>query len=143
VRPGGYDVVWRDGRGRERILECHWNTPVHEDGVVYGSSGRHSGEAELRAVELETGKVLWSEPGLLHASLLSVDGHFVALSEDGVLRLLRHNRTKYDPVAELTLRHDGRRLIDPPAWNPPVLAHGILYVRGKSQLVALELIPDS
>jgi outer membrane protein assembly factor BamB len=142
VRRGGYDVVWRDGSRRDRSLACHWNTPVHEDGVVYASSGRNSGEAELRAVELATGKVLWSEPGLLHASLLSVDGHFVALSENGVLRLLRHNREKYDPVAELTLRQHGKRLLDPPAWNAPVLAHGILYVRGRSHLVALELIPE-
>jgi outer membrane protein assembly factor BamB len=143
VRPRGYDVVWRDASRRDRSLACHWNTPVHEAGVVYASSGRNPSDAELRAVELHTGKVLWSEPGLQRATLLSVDGHFVVLSEDGVLRLVRHNRDKYDPVAEITLRENGRRLIDPPAWNAPVLAHGILYLQGRTRLVAVELIADS
>ena len=28
-----------------------------------------------------------------------------------------------------------------PAWNAPVLSHGLLYLRGKDTLVALEVIP--
>jgi outer membrane protein assembly factor BamB len=142
VRPGGHEVVWQDASRRDRSLACHWNTPVHEDGVVYASSGRNSGDAELRAVELATGKVLWSQPGLQRATLLSVDGHFVVLSENGVVRLVRHNREKYDLVAELALRENDRRLLDPPTWNAPVLAHGILYLQGKSRVVAVELIPE-
>lgn len=31
-------------------------------------------------------------------------------------------------------------MLEEPAWNVPV-SHGILYVRGKTRLVALELIP--
>jgi len=140
VRPGGYEVIWEDGGRRDGSFSCHWNTPVHEDGVVYGSSGRHSGNAELRAVELETGTVLWSEPRLQRSSLLSVDGHFIVLSEDGTLRLLLQDRERYHPVGELVLEADGRRLLEPPAWNAPVLSHGILFVQGKGRLVALELI---
>ena len=142
VKPGGYDVVWKDPPKRNQSLACHWNTPVHHDGVVYASSGRNLGDAELRAVDLETGEVLWSEPRLRRASLLAVDGHLVVLTEDGVLRLVRPNREKYDLVSELTLEQDGRKLLSHPAWNAPALAHGILYVRGKDRLVALELIPD-
>ena len=29
-----------------------------------------------------------------------------------------------------------------PCWAPPVLSNGMLYVRGKGKLVALELIPE-
>lgn len=137
----GVEVLWEDSTRRDKRLECHWNTPVHEDGVVYGSSGRNSGNAELRAIDIESGRVLWSEPGLQRASLLSVDGHLVALSEDGVLRLLAQNRERYQELGRLDLRVDGDRLLEPPAWNAPVLAHGILYVRGRDRLVALELIP--
>jgi outer membrane protein assembly factor BamB len=118
VRPGGYEVVWKDPPRRGQ-----------------------SGDAELRAVRFETGEVLWSEPRLQRASLLFVDDHLVVLSEDGVLRLLRRNPEKYDPVAELTVEQGGTNLLTPPAWNAPLLAHGILYVRGKDRLVALELIP--
>lgn len=143
VRPGGYDVVWKDASRRERSLACHWNTPIYEDGVVYASSGRNSGDAELRAVELATGKVLWSQPGLLRSTLLAVDGYLLVLSENGVLRLLRPNRERYEEVAELELREGGKRLLTPPSWSPPALAHGILYLRGKHELVALELIPQA
>jgi len=142
VRPGGYDVVWKDPPKRNQSLACHWATPIHHDGVVYASSGRNPGAAELRAVDLETGEVLWGQPGLRRSSLLSVDGHFVVLSEDGTLRLIRQDPEKYDLVSELVLEENGQRLLKSPAWNAPVLAHGILYVRGKDRVVALELIPE-
>jgi len=142
VRPGGYEVVWKDPPRRGQSLASHWATPIHHDGVVYASSGRNSGDAELRAVRFETGEVLWSEPRLQRASLLSVDGHLIALSEDGRLRLLRVNPEKYDPVAELVLRDGTENLLAPPAWNAPVLAHGILYLLGKDRLVAVELIAE-
>jgi outer membrane protein assembly factor BamB len=97
VHPGGYDIVWRDDdRRREKAMQTHWNTAVHHGGYLYGSSGRHEYNAELRCVEWKTGKVMWSEPGLTRCSLLYVDGHFVCLSEDGVLRLLRATPEKYD-----------------------------------------------
>jgi hypothetical protein len=28
-----------------------------------------------------------------------------------------------------------------PCWAPPVLSHGLLYVRGRGRLLCLELIP--
>ena len=64
------------------------------------------------------------------------------LSEDGVLRLLAHNRERYEPLGEIDLRSGDRKLLMAPAWNAPVLAHGILYLRGKDRLVAVELIPQ-
>src|SRR5262249_35201281 len=38
VKPGGCDVVWEDGRKRERLLMAYWNTPIHVDGYLYGSN---------------------------------------------------------------------------------------------------------
>ena len=95
----------------------------------------------LRCIELATGKVMWSEPRLTRASLLYVDGHFVCLSEDGTLRLIRVNCKKYDLVAELVWREAGQALLMEPAWAAPVLSHGLLYVRGENRLVCLDLIP--
>jgi len=144
VRPGGYEVVWSDGRKRDRALMTHWNTPIHLDGYVYGSSGRHTQEAELRCVELATGKVQWSQPRLTRSSLLYVDGHFVCLGEDGALRLLKANPKQYEEVWKLVLRTpEGEPLLKYPAWAAPVLSHGLLYVRGKDRLVCLELIPQN
>ena len=36
---------------------------------------------------------------------------------------------------------NARQLLRYPAWSPPVLSHGVLYLRGKGQLAAFELIP--
>jgi outer membrane protein assembly factor BamB len=152
VRPGGYDVVWSDAKQRrEKAMQTHWNTPIHHQGYLYGSSGRHEGNAELRCIELATGKILWSEPGLRRASLLEVDGHFVCLSEDGMLRLIKINPEKYELVSTAiladaapaagTLGLGARRLLKQPAWAAPVLSHGLLYVRGRDRLVCVELIP--
>jgi hypothetical protein len=131
-------------------MQCHWSTPIHVDGYVYGCSGRHTQNAELRCVELATGKVMWSEPGLTRTSLLLVDGHFVCLGEDGVLRLLKVNPHKYEGVSSVELRPAGpdgkpdegaEPLLQYPCWAAPVLAHGLLYIRGHDRLVCLELIP--
>ncbi len=143
-RPGRCEPIWTDtANGRHKSLQCHWSTPVHVNGYVYGCSGRHENNAELRCVELQTGKVMWSQPGLTRTSLLLVDGHFVCLAEDGTLRLVRVNPAKYEEVSVLRpTGNGGEPLLKYPCWAPPVLAHGLLYVRGGDQLVCFELIPD-
>ena len=153
VRPGGYDVVWSDDqRRRDKSMQTHWNTAVHHEGYLYGSSGRHTNNAELRCIELKTGEVQWSEPGLSRSSLLYVDGHFVCLTEYGELLLLKANPQKFDLAGRLVLadQQQGpllpgagpRPLLEYPAWAAPVLSHGLLYVRGKDRLVCLDLIPE-
>jgi outer membrane protein assembly factor BamB len=144
VKPAGYDVVWRDPPDRNKAMQCHWNTPIYHEGYLYGSSGRYSRTAELRCIEWKSGKVMWSQPGLGLASLLYVDGHFVCLSEDGVLRLVKATEKQYVEVAKAVVREgaDGPPLVEPPAWAAPILSHGLLYVRGKDRLVCLRLIPD-
>ncbi len=142
VRPGGFDVVWSDGKKRDVSMATHWMTPIHVEGCLYGSSGRHTANAELRCIELETGKVKWSEPRLTRCSLLLADGHFVCQGEDGALRLIKVNPEKYEEVGKLVLGTPAREpALKYPAWAAPVLSHGLLYVRGKDRVVCLELIP--
>ena len=140
----GFSPVWQDGP-RDQAIAAHWNTPVYHEGAVYVSSGEKSPNAELRAVEWATGEVHWSQPRLGRTQLLYVDGHFVVQSEGGDLLLVRATSESYQRVAELRLRVDvdGRTvdLLRYPAWAAPVLAHGVLYVRGRGRLAALELIP--
>lgn len=153
VIPGDYKVVWADDpRKRDKAMQTHWNTPIYVDGYVYGSSGRHTENAELRCIELKTGKVMWSQPGLTRASLLYVDGHLLSLGEYGQLQLIKATPEKYDLVAEVLLQDAAAApalpgfspapLLKYPAWAAPVLSHGLLYVRGADRLVCLELIPE-
>ena len=148
VKPGGCDVVWSDeSRRRDKSMQAHWNTPVYHDGYVYGSSGRHTENAELRCIEFDTGKVMWSVPDLSRSSLLYVDGHFICLTEQGSLILFRATHEKFDPISTVVLSEPGTapfgpsQLLKYPAWAAPILAHGLLYSRGDDRLVCLEVIP--
>jgi outer membrane protein assembly factor BamB len=143
VRPGGYDVVWKDSQSIRdpKAMQTHWNTPIHHEGFLYASSGRHTPQAELRCIELATGKVRWSQPELTRSSLLYADGNFICLGEYGDLMLLRANPEKYDEVARVRLIDfkSDRDLLQYPCWAAPILSHGLLYVRGKDRLVCVDL----
>jgi outer membrane protein assembly factor BamB len=144
VKPGDCKEIWtdRDKGLREKSMQCHWNTPIHVDGYLYGCSGRHLENAELRCIELATGKVMWRERGMTRTSLLLVDKHFICLGEDGILRLLKVNPNRYEEVSKVELKlPGGEPLLKEPCWAAPILSHGLLYVRGADRLVCLELIP--
>lgn len=150
IKGDKYKEVWTDqDKGlREQSMRCHWNTSIHVGGYLYGCSGRHPEEAQLRCIELATGKVMWRQRGLTRTSLLLVDNHFICLSEDGILRLLKVNPEKYEEVSSVELKtkdNFGRPqpLLNEPCWAAPILSHGLLYVRGADRLVCLELIPQT
>ncbi len=138
VQPGKCTPIWTDGeKDREdRSLACHWNTPIHVAGYVYGCSGRHENEAKLRCVELATGKIMWQESDLSRCSLTLIDGHLLCLSETGILMLLNVNPKRFDLVTKW------KTDLDSPSWAAPVVSHGLLYIRGKDRLIAAELIPE-
>jgi outer membrane protein assembly factor BamB len=141
---GGYEVLWTDADKRfDKSMRCHWNTPIYHDGYLYGCSGRHTNEAELRCIELATGKVMWRQPDLTRCSLLMVDGHFICLTEDGKLLLLKVDPQKYEEISRMELhKSDAESLLRPPCWAAPILSHGRLYVRGSDKLLCLNLIPS-
>ncbi len=147
VQPGRCDVVWQDhAKKRQKILQCHWSTPIHHAGHVYACSGRHIADAELRCIEWKTGEVKWSQPGLGRGSLLLVEGHFFCLLENGSLFVFRASPEAFEASPEIRLVGDSpgpnaepERLVRYPAWTAPILARGMLYVRGPNRLVCLEL----
>jgi outer membrane protein assembly factor BamB len=139
------EVIWKDPP-RDRSLALHWMTPIVEDGVVYASSGRGAAEAELRAVELETGKVLWSEPGLGRSTMILADGRLIVLTEYGRLLAVDPSAERLRVVADATPKLPERPetpVLDTPAWAPPALSRGRLYLRGRSRVAAFDLRPRS
>jgi outer membrane protein assembly factor BamB len=143
VRPGGYDVLWTDAEKRpDKSMQCHWSTPIYHDGYLYGCSGRHAENAELRCIEWATGKVKWRKPDLTRTSLLMVDGHFICLGEDGRLLLLKVNPDQYEEVSRLELDGKSQPVLRYPCWAAPILSHGLLYVRDRHTLVCFELIRE-
>ncbi|MGD9633240.1 MAG: PQQ-binding-like beta-propeller repeat protein [Pirellulales bacterium] len=139
-----FEEIWTDrDRRRDKALALHWNTPIEHEGYLYGSSGYHAPEAELRCVDWKIGKVRWGEPGMGRSSLLLVDDTLVCLSEDGTLRLVRATPERYEEVQRWELTDDkGLPLLASPAWAAPALARGLLYVQGANRLVCLKLLED-
>jgi outer membrane protein assembly factor BamB len=142
IAQGGYDVLWTADKRSDKSMQCHWNTPIYHNGYLYGCSGRHTNEAELRCIQLSSGKVMWRQPNLTLSSLLMVDGHFICLTEYGKLLLLKVNPHSYEKISRMDLfaGDEPETLLQPPCWAAPILSHGRLYVRGNDKLVCLELI---
>ena len=129
-----HEVLWTTGE-----FALHFNTPIHQDGHLYGYDGRNQGDASLACVDVADGRMVWREApvwtetfeqggrerqarvGTMRGSLLAVDGQFLALGELGHLLWL-------------DLTPDGRREISrawlaaaQESWTLPVLSRGLLY----------------
>ena len=121
---------------------AHWATPILHDGHVYGVSGRHAGDAAVTCVEWATGAVKWSEPGLGRAGLVLVDGHLVVLGEFGDLVLARAVPDAFQEISRARLAgDDSMPLLSPPCWAAPIVARGLLFVRGAGRLACIDLAP--
>lgn len=130
-----HQVVWQDPPRRGQSLASHWASPVYRDGFLYGCHGENSGSAELRCVEHGSGKVRWSERGLGRSTITATKRNLLVLGESGELVLVSSNPDRFEALARTQLP------LTRPAWQAPVLAHGRLYVRGKEELLCLDLRP--
>lgn len=133
------EEVWSDKNQetKDKTLLSHWSTPIVDGKFGFGCSGRHTPEGDLRCFELATGKVAWVEARTRRCTLARIDGHALALAEDGTLTLFSLNSEKFTPVAKWKDNPD----LAYPCWAPPVISHGLLYLRGEGKLVCYELIP--
>lgn len=144
---GGVAEVRRDrGRRPHDSLRSHWATPILHEGHLYGVSGRNAGDARLVCVDWETGAVAWSEGGFGRASITLVAGHLVVLGEFGDLAVVKADPERYVEVSRVeaagTRGADGGQLLAAPCWAAPVVARGLLYVRGRGRLACLDLGGD-
>ncbi len=127
--PEGLQVVWKD----PQTMSNHWATSIYHAGYLYGMDGRHEGGSRFRCVEFMTGKVLWTaERGLGRAAFVLAEGRLIALGERGTLALIEASPEGYRERARA-------RVLEYPSWTPPVLSHGLLYVRNETRLLCLDL----
>jgi outer membrane protein assembly factor BamB len=154
--------LWRDTDN----LQTHWSTTIHRDGFLYGFSGRHENEGELRCLDLKTGNVVWKSNGLLidpmritqdpatgklkdrdtgreipwpvfgRGSKIAYEDKFIILGERGTLF-----HAKIDPTKYVELARAGYPEIGYPAWAAPVLSRKRLYLRDENALICLDLAP--
>ena len=164
VDPNGSSVkeVWRD----DENLLCHWSTPIAVDGYVYGFSGRHEREGELRCIDLKNGNVEWKSTGFDgdlsdldqdpatglikdktgkvvpwpffgRGSKIKIGDRFLILGERGTLALAKIDSKEYEELGRTSYKQ-----INFPAWTAPVLSRGLVYLRSEDALICLDVRPN-
>jgi outer membrane protein assembly factor BamB len=121
----GADEIWKN----DQSLSNHYTTSIYHKGYLYGFDGRQEEGARLRCVEMNTGKVLWTNADSGCGSMVLAGADLVALSETGDLVLIEATPSAYREKARA-------RVLSPPCRAPIALAAGVLYARDGKRLVA-------
>jgi outer membrane protein assembly factor BamB len=122
------EEIWK----ADDVMSNHYNTCIHKDGLLYGCDGRQEAGAQLRCVELATGRVRWTQAGFGCANMILADGKLIALSEDGDLILLEPSPESYKELARV-------HVLSRPSRAPLALADGRLYARDDHKLICWNL----
>jgi outer membrane protein assembly factor BamB len=123
AKKNGVEEVWKS----DEALSCHFGTPVHRDGFLYGFHGRQEEGAVFRCIELKSGKVRWTKEGFGCGSLIEVGGKLIILSEKGDLVLAEANPDRYQEVSRAAV-------LTNPCRAQIALANGRLYARDGKKL---------
>ena len=129
LRSPNMDVLWTN----DRTMSSQYNTPIVHQGYMYGIHGREDiGRADLRCVELRTGRVMWSEPNFGVAHLIGVGDQMVILKVDGTLMLVAADPEKFILGGTQRLPVGTTRAL-------PALSNGMLFLRDDTKLMAVSL----
>jgi hypothetical protein len=153
---GKHKRLWADGLTRkDQTMRPHWTTPLVDGNDIYVSSGRNEPDTDLRCVTLTPSdkssvwnpSVRWTVRNRDRMTGLMVDSHLVMLGESGILQLLAADNRSFRVISEMDLANtidprDNAPYIQTPSWAPPVLSHGLLYVRGANKVICLKLIEE-
>jgi outer membrane protein assembly factor BamB len=113
-----------------RKIQFYHVTSVREGDYVYGSTG---GQVHfMSAVNVKTGEIAWRKRGFAKANVVYADGRLIILDEDGKLAL-----TTATPE-DLTV-HSEVSLLDKVAWTVPTIVGKTMFVRDKTNILALDL----
>ena len=129
---GALEKVWSGEEG----ISAHYATPVHREGMLYGFDGRadpgFQPPPSLRCVELQSGKVRWSEEGLKAGTVTLAGNQLLVLTGAG--ELIRA------PATPDGFKSSGRvQILGVEARAHPALADGLFYARSKDKLVCVDL----
>jgi outer membrane protein assembly factor BamB len=124
VGEGEPEILWEN-----RNLVGHFNSPVYSEGYIYGIGD----PGEIVCLDLNTGRLMWSEKGFEKGGLVAVDGMLIALAgRTGDLVLIEMTPMEY--------RERGRtRPLGGRSWTAPVISEGILYIRNEDSLAGIDL----
>lgn len=135
----GFKVAHADGKWTvsetwRHKAQGYMSTPV----VIAGLAYHHLKSQRVMAIEVETGRELWTSKESFgkYWSLVASGERMLALDQRGVLFLLRANQEKLDVL-------DQRKLTDGETWAHLAVAGDQLFVRELNALTAWRWLPDT
>lgn len=110
--------------GNDDTLSSQYATAVEHDGFLYGCHGREdAGPADFRCVELETGKVRWTQPGFGVAHVIAAGQKLLIVKVDGEVLLAAADPAGFKRLGKYALLSFGK------ARALPALSDGKLVLR--------------
>lgn len=119
----GVKEVWNS----DRVLSCHFNTPVAVGEQLYGVDGRQEEGARLRCIDWKTGKIRWTEEGFGCGSVIAAGKKLLLMSEKGELILANANPDKFEVLGR-------QRVLDGVVRAHLALSGGMAYGRDGTTL---------
>lgn len=121
------EVLWYT-----RKLRLMHGSAVRAGNTVLASSGDF-GPAFLTGVDIESGELRFRQRGFAKANVVKVGDLFLVLDEDGKLGLLELGADGFEVLAE----KEG--VLDGVTWSAPVVIGSRVYLRSRTEVVALDL----
>ena len=112
-----------------RDMKNHYSTSVLVGETLYGFSS-----SVLTALDFKTGRVRWRDRSVGKGSLIYADGLLYVLGESGMLALVEASPEAYREKSRFELTRG-----DFPAWSPPAIANGKLYLREQDNLYCWDI----
>ncbi len=113
-------------------LKNAMNNSVVYENTLYGIDGRQGSPCRAVALNLEDGKLLWSQAGFGYGTTIGVGPQVLALTESGEIVSFKASRNGYQEIGR-------RQLLGKTCWTTPVVANGRIYARNdRGDLVCLQ-----
>jgi len=110
----------------------------HVYGLADRKKGQDRGNADLKCMELKTGKIVWTNPSIGKGSITYADGNLILHSEkpkEGLVALVEATPDGYKEKGRFSQPDSTGRN----SWAYPVVANGRLYIRDGTVLSAYDI----
>jgi len=121
--------IWSTNR-----LRLHHGNAVMSGGVLLFSSGGKGSVAVLTAIDPTTGKIHWQNRTFGKATFVEANGKVIVIDQDGDIALATASPQGINVISRTPM-------LNSIAWTPPTLVGTKLYIRDRTQMIALELKP--
>jgi len=128
VNGAQFRKVWAS----DDAISNHYSTCVYRDGYLYGFHGRQEEGQTLRAIEMKTGKVMWSIEGYGAGTVTLAGDRLLILRENGELVIAPATPKEFRPIAHAPILKAVVRAY-------PAIADGRLYARNEHTLMCFRL----